>query len=178
LAASRIDGRQGTSSDWKPHRHPHPDRNHDRGLNRTLQCLRVSTAARTLLFARDVCNLLTLCIARADTGSSCRMPESSLDAGMVTWRASALTRSSTFSINARDLALYSVMEDAKVLANGSCLEGGVSGASPSRLSKRQNDSSSHPTCRAYFQFGRIGPPTANLVDLQPEVLKLQLFVRI
>jgi hypothetical protein len=49
------------------HLHLHPDRNHDRGLNTTLQCLRVSTAVRTLLFVRDACNLLTLCIARADS---------------------------------------------------------------------------------------------------------------
>jgi hypothetical protein len=97
------------------------------------------------------------------------MPESSLDAGMVTWVQSVLTRPSTFNINARDLALYNVMEDVRVPASGSCLDGGVSEASPSRLSSRQNDSS---ILHAGYTFksGRIGPPTANLVDLQPEVL--------
>ena len=49
------------------HLHPHPDRNHNRGLSRTLQRLRISAAVCTLPFALAICNLLTLCIARAET---------------------------------------------------------------------------------------------------------------
>jgi len=83
----------------RQHLHPPPERNHDRGLSRTLQRLRTSTAVWTLSFARGVCNLLTLCTARAD--SWIIMPTARLDACrcVVTWRASVLTRLSTFSTN-------------------------------------------------------------------------------
>ena len=108
------------------HLHPHPDRNHNRGLSRTLQRLRISAAVCTLPFARGICNLLTLCTARAlRPGSSCRLPEGSLEDGEVTWRASALTRSSTFSTNTEDWRPCNVITDAAPPVNCRCLYDGV-----------------------------------------------------
>lgn len=51
----------------RQHQHLHSDRNHDRGPSRTLQRLRISIAVCTFPFARDICNLLTLCTSRADS---------------------------------------------------------------------------------------------------------------
>ncbi|KAM0706783.1 hypothetical protein Q7P35_006113 [Cladosporium inversicolor] len=103
----------------RQHLHSHPDRNHNQGLSRTLQRLRTSAAVCTLPFAREICNLLTLCTARAlRLGSSCRLPDASLEDGEVTWRASAsaLTRSSAFSANTEDWRSCNVTTDAAPLS--------------------------------------------------------------
>lgn len=112
----------------RQHLHPHPDRNHNQGLSRTLQRLRICSAVCTLPFAPGICNLLTLCTARAlRPGSSCRLPEASLEDGEATWRASAiaLTRSSTFSTNTEYWRPCNVTTDAAPPVRCRYLEDGV-----------------------------------------------------
>jgi hypothetical protein len=143
------------------HFHPHPDRNHDRGLNRTLQHLRICAAIFNLLFARDVCNLLTLCVDSwidmpAARNVACDM------LSRVCKRASVAHEAVHVRSNTEDLKLCNVTDCVKIPASGNHLKGGFQEGVASRLSV----STTTPPCRSHFQSGRIGPPTVNLAGLQ------------